>query len=109
VKTALLLAKAAMAISVEDPAERMQAAQTLGQAKTPEAQLLLNQQLSVETDAKVKTQIVASLATIKAALAWGERLGVAVHGPEFGLDFVVGGFGLGHYLWFDGCHQHGPR
>lgn len=94
VKTALLLAKAAMAISVEDPAERMQAAQTLGQAKTPEAQLLLNQQLSVETDAKVKAQIVASLATIKAALAWGERLGVVFTGLSLGSILLLVALGL---------------
>ena len=94
VKKALVLAKAAMAISVSDPTERLQAAQTLGQAKTPEAQLLLNQQLSVETDAKVKAQIQASLMSIKAALAWGERLGVVFTGISLGSILLLVALGL---------------
>jgi urea transport system permease protein len=60
VKNALMLAKAAMAISATDAVERLQAAQILGQAKSPEAQLLLNQQLGVETDVKVKAQIMCA-------------------------------------------------
>ena len=94
VKNALMLAKAAMAISAPDPVERLQAAQTLGQAKSPEAQLLLNQQLGVETDAKVKTQIIASLATIKYALAWGERLGVVFTGISLGSILLLVALGL---------------
>jgi urea transport system permease protein len=94
VKNALMLAKAAMAISVADPQERLQAAQTLGQAKSPEAQLLLNQQLGVETDAKVKAQIIASLATIKDALAWGERLGVVFTGISLGSILLLVALGL---------------
>jgi len=94
VKNALMLAKAAMAISAPDPLERLQAAQTLGQAKSPEAQLLLNQQLGVETDAKVKTQIIASLATIKDALAWGERLGVVFTGISLGSILLLVALGL---------------
>ncbi len=94
VKNALMLAKAAMAISAPDPVERLQAAQTLGQAKSPEAQLLLNQQLGVETDAKVKAQIITSLATIKAALAWGERLGVVFTGISLGSILLLVALGL---------------
>ena len=94
VKNALMLAKAAMAISVADPQERLQAAQTLGQAKSPEAQLLLNQQLGVETDPKVKAQINTSLATIKDALAWGERLGVMFTGISLGSILLLVALGL---------------
>ena len=77
-----------------DPQERLQAAQTLGQAKSPEAQLLLNQQLGVETDPKVKAQIIASLATIKDALAWGERLGVVFTGISLGSILLLVALGL---------------
>jgi urea transport system permease protein len=94
VKTALLLAKAAMAISVRDPQERLQAAQTLGHDKTPEAQLLLNQHLSIEKDPQFKLQITASLATIKAALAWGERLGVIFTGISLGSILLLVALGL---------------
>ncbi len=94
VKNALMLAQAAMAISASDPQERLQAAQTLGQAKSPEAQLLLNQQLGVETDAKVKAQILTSLATIKDALAWGERLGVVFTGISLGSILLLVALGL---------------
>ena len=94
VKNALMLAKAAMAISVADPVERLQAAQILGEAKSPEAQLLLNQQLSVETDPKVKVQINTSLAIIKSALAWGERLGVVFTGISLGSILLLVALGL---------------
>ena len=94
VKNALMLAKAAMAISAADPVERLEAAQALAQAKSPEAQLLLNQQLGVETDVKVKAQITTSLATIKAALAWGERLGVVFTGISLGSILLLVALGL---------------
>ena len=94
VKNALMLAKAAMSISATDPVERLQAAQTLGQAKSPEAQLLLNQQLGVETDVKVKAQITTSLATIKDTLAWGERLGVVFTGISLGSILLLVALGL---------------
>ncbi|NBS77289.1 MAG: urea ABC transporter permease subunit UrtB, partial [Betaproteobacteria bacterium] len=94
VKNALMLAKAAMAISAADPVERLEAAQALAQAKSPEAQLLLNQQLGVETDVKVKAQITTSLATIKAALSWGERLGVVFTGISLGSILLLVALGL---------------
>jgi urea transport system permease protein len=65
----LRLAYAAIEIANPDTAKRLQAARDLAQSKTPNTQLLLNQQLSLETDPQVKAQLIASLADIKAALA----------------------------------------
>jgi len=90
----LRLAYAAIDIANPDPAKRSQAARALAESKTPNTQLLLNQQLTVETDPHVKAQIVASLADIKAALAWGERLGALFTGISLGSILLLVALGL---------------
>ncbi len=90
----LTLAQAAIDISHPDAALRLKAAKALATSKTPNTQLLLNQQLSLETDPQVKAQLVASLADIKAALAWGERLGVVFTGISLGSILLLVALGL---------------
>jgi urea transport system permease protein len=90
----LNLAQAAIDISHPDAALRLKAAKALATSKTPNTQLLLNQQLSLETDPQVKAQLVASLADIKAALAWGERLGVVFTGISLGSILLLVALGL---------------
>ena len=90
----LRLAYAAIDIANSDTAKRLQAARDLAQSKTPNTQLLLNQQLSLETDPQVKAQLIASLADIKAALAWGERLGALFTGISLGSILLLVALGL---------------
>ncbi|MEY3673579.1 MAG: High-affinity branched-chain amino acid transport system permease protein LivH [Pseudomonadota bacterium] len=90
----LRLAYAAIDIANPDTAKRLQAARDLAQSKTPNTQLLLNQQLSLETDPQVKAQLIASLADIKAALAWGERLGALFTGISLGSILLLVALGL---------------
>jgi urea transport system permease protein len=88
------LANAAIDIANPDAAKRLQAARALAESKTPNTQLLLNQQLTVETDPQVKAQLVASLADIKATLAWGERLGALFTGISLGSILLLVALGL---------------
>jgi urea transport system permease protein len=90
----LRLAHAAIDIAHPDAAKRLQAARALAESKTPNTQLLLNQQLTLETDPQVKAQLVASLADIKAALAWGERLGALFTGISLGSILLLVALGL---------------
>ena len=90
----LQLAKAAIDITNADAKVRMEAARALAESKTPQTQLLLNQQLSLETDAGVKAQLTASLADIKAALVWGERLGALFTGISLGSILLLVALGL---------------
>jgi urea transport system permease protein len=66
----------------------------LGKSKTPNTQLLLNQQMTQETDAAVKAQMLASLSEIKSALAWGERLGALFTGLSLGSILLLVALGL---------------
>ena len=90
----LLLAQAAIDITNPDAAVRLAAAKALGKSKTPNTQLLLNQQMTQETDAAVKAQMLASLSEIKSALAWGERLGALFTGLSLGSILLLVALGL---------------
>ena len=90
----LQLAKAAIDISNPDAKVRLAAARALADSQTPNTQLLLNQQLKLETDPGVKAQLVASLADIQAALVWGERLGALFTGISLGSILLLVALGL---------------
>ena len=90
----LILAQAAINITHPDAAVRLAAAKALGQSKTPNTQLLLNQQMTNETDAAVKAQMQTSLADIQSALAWGERLGALFTGLSLGSILLLVALGL---------------
>ena len=90
----LLLAQAAINITSTDVKERLAAAKALGNSKTPNTQLLLNQQMMQETDPAVRAQMGASLAEIKSALAWGERLGALFTGLSLGSILLLVALGL---------------
>jgi urea transport system permease protein len=94
VAQALRWAQAAIHLGSPDAATRARAAQDLAQAKTPQVQLLLNQQWAQESDAVVKAQIAAALRDIQAALAWGERWGVVFTGLSLGSILLLVALGL---------------
>ncbi|MEG0920109.1 MAG: urea ABC transporter permease subunit UrtB [Comamonas sp.] len=94
VKTLLQRALAASLLSSEDTQQRLQAVEQLVQQKTPETQLLLNQQLMNEVDPAVKKSIKIALASIADALAWGERLGAIFSGLSLGSVLLLAALGL---------------
>ena len=94
VLTQLELARSAAMLGSDDVAKRLAAAKALAMSKTPATQLLLNQRLSEEDDAAVKSAIQASLRTIAETLVWGERLGAVFTGVSLGSILLLVALGL---------------
>ena len=94
VKTQMLLARAAVLLNSDKPAERLASAKALAESQTPDTQLLLNQRLSQEDDKQVRAQLESSLRTIQSALAWGEKLGALFTGISLGSILLLVALGL---------------
>jgi hypothetical protein len=110
VLTQLELARSAAMLGSDDVAKRLAAAKALAMSKTPATQLLLNQRLSEEGDAAVKSAIQASLRTIAETLVWGERLGAwCSPASAWARSWYWRRLGLAITYGPDGGHQHGAR
>lgn len=94
VRDRLELARATTLLASHDAAKRLQAAEALQQARSPDIKLLLNEQLSHEDDPKVKAAIQAAIAKINEGLAWGDRLGVLFTGASLGSILLLAALGL---------------
>ena len=94
VKAQLVLARSAVGLASEDPAQRLLAARALADSQTPATQLLLNEALSRETDAAVRSALQASLKAIGDALKLGEVLGTVFTGLSLGSVLLLAALGL---------------
>jgi len=94
IRGVLTLARAAVLLASEDKVQRLGAAGALAQSRTPETKLLLNERLSVETDADVKAQIGSAIRQIDDSLRWGERAGAAFSGISLGSILLLAALGL---------------
>jgi len=94
VRQVLELARAAVWLNDEEPAQRIQGARQLALSKTPDTKLLLNQRLAEETNTEVKAQIATSLREIEKSLRWGEYLGAAFTGLSLGSILLLAALGL---------------
>lgn len=94
VKQRLALVRAASALESEDPAQRVAAAQALGEQRSPATKLLLNSQLAEEQDAAVKAAIQASIQRIDETLVWGDRLNAVFSGISLGSVLLLAALGL---------------
>ena len=94
VKAKFLLAQAAVRLGSKDAQLRKDAASMLGANHTPETILLLNQRLSEETDALVKSAIEKSIREIEASLKLGENLGALFTGISLGSILLLVALGL---------------
>ena len=90
----LELARATTLLASHDAAKRLQAAQALQNARSPDIKLLLSEQLSREDDPKVKAAIQSAIAKLNEGLAWGERLGVLFTGVSLGSILLLAALGL---------------
>jgi urea transport system permease protein len=90
----LELARATTLLASHDAAKRLQAAQALQNARSPDIKLLLSEQLSREDDPKVKAAIQTAIAKLNEGLAWGERLGVLFTGISLGSILLLAALGL---------------
>jgi hypothetical protein len=94
IRTQLELARAAALLGSSDKDRRLEAARAMGQSKTPETKLLLNERMKAEADPAVKAQLEASLRAIEGALAWGDKLGALFSGISLGSILLLVALGL---------------
>jgi urea transport system permease protein len=94
IKAQLELARAAALLGSADKTRRLEAARALGQNKTPETKLLLNDRLKAETESDVKAQLETSLRAIEDALVWGDKLGALFSGISLGSILLLVALGL---------------
>ena len=87
-------ARAAVLLQSEVPNDRLLAARELAGSAQPEVLLLLNQQLTAETDPAVQSVIKASLREVQDGLRWGERLGQLFTGASLGSILLLVALGL---------------
>ena len=87
-------AHAAVMLGSSVPEERMQAARALGDSSLPEVLLLLNQQLTAETEPAVQSVLKAAVRQVQDGLRWGERLGQLFTGASLGSILLLVALGL---------------
>ncbi|WP_297749640.1 urea ABC transporter permease subunit UrtB [Hydrogenophaga sp.] len=93
-RQSLELAQAAVLLASEDAAERLSAAQKLGEARQPIVRPLLQQQIEKESDAKVKAALADSLERINRTLALGNALAQVFTGVSLGSILLLAALGL---------------
>ena len=94
VRVLILQARAAVMLTSAAPNDRLLAARELAGSAQPEVLLLLNQQLSAETDAAVQGVIKAAIREVQDGLRWGERLGQLFTGASLGSILLLVALGL---------------
>jgi urea transport system permease protein len=94
IKEQLGLARAAILLNSDDRASRMQAAKLLAQSNSGATKTLLLERLKVETASDVKSALEASLRSVDASLAWGDRLGAIFSGISLGSILLLVALGL---------------
>jgi len=90
----LELVQAAILLGSPDVAKRLQAAKLMADGQNRNTKTVLLERLRVEQDAKVKAALQASLATVEARLAWGNRAGAAFSGVSLGSILLLVALGL---------------
>ncbi len=93
-RQSLELAQAAVLLASDDPAQRLAAAEKLGEAKQPVVRPLLLAQMEKEADAKVKAALKASLSSLDTTLAIGSALAQAFTGISLGSILLLAALGL---------------
>ncbi len=94
VLTLLRQAHAAVMLGSEQAAQRMSAARTLGESAQPEVLLLLNQQLTAETDPAVQSVLKTAVRQVQDGLRWGDRFGQLFTGVSLGSILLLVALGL---------------
>ncbi len=93
-KEQLTLLRAAVLISSDDKARRLEAVTQLAANPSPATRSLLAEREQTETDAEVKAVLKTSLDAVRSRLAWGERLGVLFTGVSLGSILLLVALGL---------------
>ncbi len=93
-KLQLGLVRAAALLGSADQAKRLEAARLLGSSRDPGTKTILLERIKSEADAEVKAALEASLRTVQASLAWGERAGAIFSGVSLGSILLLVALGL---------------
>ena len=93
-KEQLDMVRAAVLLGSADKAKRMEAAKLLAQSNNPNTKTLLIERLRVETEPDVKATLAATLRTVEASLAWGDKLGALFSGISLGSILLLVALGL---------------
>ena len=93
-KSQLELVRAAILLSSNDKAKRLEAAALLAASDNPSTKTVLLDRLGSETDADVKVALRAGLARVESSLAWGDRLGAVFSGISLGSILLLVALGL---------------
>ena len=93
-KSQLELLRAALFLSSNDKAKRLQAAAQLSASKNPTTKTILLERIGKELDADVKVALQAALAKVEASLEWGNKLGAIFSGISLGSILLLVALGL---------------
>ncbi|HEY0824419.1 MAG TPA: urea ABC transporter permease subunit UrtB, partial [Ramlibacter sp.] len=88
------LVRAAALLSSSDRQRRLEAAQLLSASRSPATRSLLLQRVKEEADPQVKAALQASLRSMQASLAWGERAAAVFSGISLGSILLLVALGL---------------
>src|SRR5687768_7680472 len=94
IKEQLGLVRAAVLLGSSDKAKRIEAAKLLAQSNNPATKTLLIERLKVESESDVKSTLEASLRTVEASLAWGDKIGALFSGISLGSILLLVALGL---------------
>jgi urea transport system permease protein len=93
-KSQLELVRAGILLGSSDKAKRMDAAKRLAGSNNPISKTVLIERIALEADPEVKRALQASLASVDAALAWGDKLGAIFSGISLGSILLLVALGL---------------
>ncbi|NPC54796.1 urea ABC transporter permease subunit UrtB [Caenimonas soli] len=94
IKEQLGLVRAAVLLGSADQAKRIEAAKLLAKSNNPATKTLLIERLKVETESDVKATLEASLRSVEASLAWGDKVGAIFSGVSLGSILLLVALGL---------------
>ena len=94
IKAQLAQLRAAVLLASPDKTKRLEAAQLLAQSGDPSTKTVLLERLKTESDPQVKTAFEASLKTVEAQLAWGDRIAALFSGISLGSILLLVALGL---------------
>ena len=93
-KDQLELVRAAIRLNSADVVKRLEAARQLSQSNNRNTKTVVLERLKTETDPQVKAALTATLSTVEAALAWGDKVGAIFSGLSLGSILLLVALGL---------------
>ncbi len=93
-KAQLGLIRAAVLLNSADKAKRLEAAQLLAKSGNPSTKTVLLERLKTEAEPDVKAALEATLRTVEASLAWGDKIAAVFSGISLGSILLLVALGL---------------